>query len=220
MNGLPTPPATGDFQTPELAAEHLCDHVLTRPEAHDWPLVLEGYRAQVDPSDDDRLEELGRSLFTGAALPAALELLRLYREASCLAIDDALRLGWWWEESQGSYSKWCGFGLAGVFVVWDRRVLQTGLLHRNSQRRPYAGQPRTLNPLPRRARSRRLPPPALESARSQYHLFSANHYLVSKEYEVAYNQGRVGPGAGEGARIFIESPPVRRDWERLFRERP
>lgn len=210
------PPATNDFHSPVHAAEHLCDHVLTRPEAHDWPLVLPGYPSRLKPTDDAHLEALGRSLFGRTPAPKARQLLELYRQALRQAIDDALRLGWWWEEQTGRYSKWLGYSPSGIFVVWDRRVIQTGFLFRGVSWPCRCKKPRHIKPLPRRRSSRPMPPAPWVNLRSRYLLFCDNLQFVRAEYAAAYFRGEVGPDAGPGAAIFVSSgPPDQQVWQRL-----
>src|SRR5947209_20366128 len=107
-------PASGSFFSAEQAREHLCDHVLTRPEAHDWALLLPSYPSLVDPADDARLLAVAASLFSSSPSGEGVTLLKEYVEALRQAVGDAMRLGWWWEQSQGKYREWFGLGIDGV----------------------------------------------------------------------------------------------------------
>ena len=52
------------FATPEKALKHLCDHVLTRPEAHYWSQLIPAFEEHLDPGDDDALFRFARSLWS------------------------------------------------------------------------------------------------------------------------------------------------------------
>src|SRR5438309_1438636 len=108
------PPARRGFASDRLADEHLCDHVLTRPEAHDWALVIPDYRSFAEPTDDATLRRLAASLFTGPPLAEVVALRDRYVAAVLQAIDDACRLHWWWEEVRSSEACWIGLGLEGI----------------------------------------------------------------------------------------------------------
>ena len=219
MNGPPLP-ARRTFYADGHAAEHLCDHVLTRPEAHDWAVVLPGYCDMVDPTDDAGLRRIAASLFPGPASAEAQELLGLYAAVILQNLEDALQLGFWWEQRQGKYQEWFGLGLDGIYVIWDREVIKTGYFPGSVSHEPAgAVRPRTENPLPRRDPRKRLPPPAPDSPRRRYELFKLSYYCAGKNYGVAHEAARVQQAGGN---VFVDriNPPKKTKWERWVAARP
>jgi hypothetical protein len=220
MSG-PQPPAQPFFAGDVQAAEHVCDHVLTRPEAHDWSLVLPACHAQVQPTDDDGLRQMALSVFHDPRGAQGQALLDAYVDVLLRAIDDALRLGFWWGQSQGHYHEWFGLGLDGIFVIWNAQVIKTGYLWRNV-RWPPSGKPRSRmeEPLPRRNRAERLRSPPPNTERARYELFRDNHYGVSKKYAKAYDdaQGKISAGGD----IFVDplQSPRFNHWQRWVAARP
>jgi hypothetical protein len=215
----PAPPASGQFAGDRHAREHLCDHVLTRPEAHDWALILPGYLALVDPMNDDALLGLARSTLSPSPCARSLELQSAYLARLRLAIDDALRLGWWWEQRQGKYSEWFGLGLDGIHVIWNADVLKTGFFPASARFPPEAPPPRTENPLPRRSRLEKIRPPPPDSPRRRYELFRTCHYCVSNWYAEAYLKGKVHQAGGD---VFVDPTRAPRigKWQHWLTERP
>lgn len=214
----PPRPARNGFHDETHAAEHLCDHVLTRPEAHDWSLLLPGYRDHLDPADDEALHAAALSLFTGPARPAARSLLCAYVAAALGATADALRLGWWWEERDRGDRCFVGVGLNGVLVVWDASVVRTAYVPRSSTLPPTnPRQPRAVNPLPRRDHSRRVAAPAPITPRTGYEIFQAIHYCASQLYAAAYHNRRV---SAAGGRAFVTRCPRQGRWQQWVSTSP
>lgn len=214
----PCPPALRSFYSDTYASEHLCDHVLTRPEAHDWALVLPDYRSLVDPTDDAALLDVAASLFSDARLPAALALRQSYVQAILRTIDDALETGLWWVQHQQGDRFFVGLGLEGVLVFWDSQVIRSGYLPRDSAL-PPAGPilSRTINPLPRRDYNRRLGSPPPDTPRARYELFQATFFSVSRLYEKAYNEGEI---QWIGSDALVNRPPRFSRWQQLLAGRP
>jgi hypothetical protein len=216
--GEPRRPARLGFWDDTHAAEHLCDHVLTRPEAHDWALLLPAYRDHVDPTDDNALRATAASLFAGAPLPAAEALLRAYIAAGLRAVDDALGLGLWWEQRVGGDRYFVGMGLDGVLVFWDAAVLRSAYVPRFSTLPPDGPTPsRTVNPLPRRDPARRLGAPPPDTPRARYDVFQATHFSASRLYELAYNNQEVQAAGGTA---FVTRCPRFGRWQQLIAARP
>jgi hypothetical protein len=211
----PSPPASGQFSSEENAWEHLCDHVLTRPEAHDWALILPNYATLVSPTNDAALTAVAASLFSSLPSAEGVELRKGYLEALRQAIDDALRLGWWWEQRQGKYQEWLGLGLDGIHVIWDAQVIKTGFFLSSVRSPPSNPPPRTENPLPRRNPKDNRPAPR-DGPRRHYQLFCDNHYCVSKKYVKAYDAITAA-----GGDVFVDplKPPLKRGkWQQLLAE--
>jgi hypothetical protein len=210
----PLPPSSRGFSYASLADEHLCDHVLTRPEAPDWAVVRPGDRALADPADDAALRRVAASSWGSRRCPEAVALCDKYLGALRQAIDDALRLGFWWEHCQGRYREWFGLGLSGVYVIWDSDVIKTGYLPANSRYPPAEPPtPRTVNPLPRRNPAERLRPPPPDAPRRGYELFKIGLEIVSRLYEEAYWRGKISQ-AGSG--VFVTRPPRIGRWQELL----
>jgi hypothetical protein len=205
------------FVSSKHAWEHVCDHVLTRPEAHDWALVIPGYREIVDPADDAGLRKLAGSFWTAGGLGSEAKRLQdAYIEAIVQAAVDALQMGWWWARQRPGPGVLCGFGLDGVYVVWQSDLIRTGMLPRNAR---YAGSgpiDRRIDPLPRRRQVRLpgQPPPGSRDAR--FRLFRDNLARVSKEYANAYISWM---SAGAGASVFVDGPPSFEEWQRWLDQR-
>lgn len=214
----PATPAFGSFSSEQQAREHLCDHVLTRPESHDWSLILPGYATLVSPEDDAALTVVAASLFSPAPAAEGVELLKGYIASIHQAIEDAVRLGWWWEEPSGNYPAWHGLGLTGVYVVWDRRVIRTGHLRRSSQLALATPSPdRLKNPLPRRRYDKRLPAVPADADEERYLLFYENLWLIQKVYENACDKNGV---RDYGSKVFMTRPPRPGKLTQLLAERP
>ncbi len=214
----PSPPAPREFFSEGHAHEHLCDHVLTRPEAHDWAVILPGYLTLVDPMNDAALLAVARSLFSSPPCAPAVELLNAYLQSLRQALADALRLGWWWEQRRGKYSEWFGLGLDGVHVIWDAQVIKTGFFPESVRSPPDAPPPRTEDPLPRRNPAERIRPPP-DSPGRRYGLFRTSHYCVSKVYAAAYLQEEVWQAGGD-VFVDVQRTPRLGKWQQWVLERP
>lgn len=208
---------SGSFFSAEHAREHLCDHVLTRPEAHDWSLVLPGYPALVGPSDDVRLTTVASSLFSPSPAAEGVEFLKAYQASLRQAIEDSVRLGWWWEEREGKYPLWHGLGLAGVYVIWDRQVVRTGYLPRSAEYPTGPPPDRLKNPLPRRRPEKRMPVVRPDTMEERYLLFHDNLLLIARKYENACADNAVHDW---GSKVFAERPHRIGKWKQLVAERP
>ena len=218
MNG-PDLPARRSFFTGTHAAEHLCDHALTRPEAHDWAGVLPGYGSLVVATDDTALRRVAASLFSGPPCPEAEALRDLYVGVILQNIEDALRLGFWWEQCQGKYQEWFGLGLDGVYIIWDREVIKTGYFPGSSTFPPAgAPRPRSENPLPRRDLAKQLRPPSPDSLRHRFDLFQNGFYCFNRDYAIVCEKDEVTQEGG-GPFVNCHLPRMGR-WQQWCSERP
>lgn len=202
-------PSSRGFASRQQALEHLCDHVLTRAEAHDWSLILPEYDGLVDPTADRALEDFARRLFSKDPFPEGESLLDSYLRMLRQSLADARKLGWWWEQRSGRYAEWCGFGLDGVFVVWDAQVIKTGFLLRSAEP-PHRGPPpdRESNPLPRRRMERRMPRLQNPSPEVHYRIFRENLVWAAGEYARRYPDI-----ATAGSDVFVNRPPRFGRWQ-------
>jgi hypothetical protein len=200
------------FATQQQALEHLCDHVLTRPEADYWARLIPAYADHVDPDSDDGLFHFARSLWSEhpPAKPAQA-LYAGYADAIEQAAADALRLGWFWQEDSGSGPSWHGIGLSGLYLVWYPHAVATAFLIGYAAPPPEAkvtaGRRRT-DPLPRqnswiyygaalRHSEKRFPPLAPDDTVALYHLFKKCAVRVRKAYKHACLAGKVVAGEGD-----------------------
>jgi hypothetical protein len=207
------------FDRRELALAHLCDHVLTRPEAHDWAMLLPGYWNLVNPGNDLALLACARSFWQASPSSTAQTFYDLYCDAIQEAVTDAIRLKWYWEEQHPGDRRWCALGLSGAYVVWDERVIRTAMLLPNAELLSK-GPPedRALSPLPRRNSLRPVssPSPPPYTPAECYHLFEDSFYCVRTEYERACSDRQV---RCLGGLAFSQRPPRRSEWEQLIASR-
>jgi hypothetical protein len=211
---LPGLPPLAVFRNHERAAEHLCDHLLTLPEAQFWFLLLPGCRELLDPDDEGQLYGFARALWVAPPPQGEQPLYEGYARAIEAALDASLRLGWRWEEEEYDSTGngvWHGLGPLGVHVVWDERVVRSAFLPAYAASPPdfhVAPAQRPNNPLPRRGTWRgRLPRslPTLEDLciptwvrldaidvrQWCYELFQACLARARREYAAAQADGRV-----------------------------
>ena len=141
-----------------------------------------------------------------------------YLAALRQAVADALRLDWWWGQSEGNYVEWHGLGLSGVYVIWDNRVFKTGFLHRSAEYPPAAPlYDRLNNPLPRRRYEKRLSAVPADTEDERYLLFHENLLLVQKVYENACDRNAVHAW---GSKVFVTRPPRMGKWTQLLAGSP
>ena len=140
------------FNYHERAAAHLCDHVLTRPEAHFWAGLLAKYEEHLDPADEEVLFAFARALWNQPPAPGGEQALYdAYAHAIEQAVRDALAHRWYFIslDEQG-WPVWHGLGKQGIYVLCDAATVKTAMLL------PYAApnvevsdKERRTNPLPR-----------------------------------------------------------------------
>ncbi len=142
---------------------HLCDHVLTAPEARAWAVLIPDY---LDHCDVESLharrtlaskywKKFGMAVFNRDLPPEAAALVQGYVDQTQKAAEMASRLGWRWSTTQsGSKSpNQLMLGPSGVLFAWserDQRFLSAfipGLLYADAGN--YPKEPRLRNPLPR-----------------------------------------------------------------------
>jgi hypothetical protein len=157
------------FRDWKSACAHLCDHVLTRPEADGWALLLSAYEECLHVADADSRYRLAKEIWKTQGA-AGQRLYDEYAEAIARALDSAEREGWVWSNDVRSGDR-KAFGLSGIIVVFSEAFVRSAMLPgqaisarvvqaRNSG---PSYEARRLNPLPREAPVRngdtsRLPP--------------------------------------------------------------
>jgi hypothetical protein len=196
------------FATPEKALRHLCDHVLTRPEAHYWARLIPAFHDWLPAADDDALYRFARSLWSERPpTQAAQELYDGYTSVIVQAMSEAIRHGWFWAEEEAGGPCWRGLGVSGAYVIWRRDTVRTAMLiGYTAPPAPFreSGERKT-NPLPRqnawRYRGGRLrhdpahfPPVADDPLEARYHVFKKGAVRVRREYKLAARNGKVAGG--------------------------
>jgi hypothetical protein len=215
---LVPPPFAGAsiFSTPRDALEHLCDHVLTLPEADCWSRLLRCFADRLGHASPDALYRFALSLWSDRASAVAVETAQAlygdYAAAIEQALAEAVRLGWYWRQDDQRGPSWHGVGLSGVYLIWRRSAVLTAFLigYAAPPADPATRRGRRSDPLPRQgswlyraARLRHtnetLPPPPDGSPEGRYHLFKRCAVRVRKEHRAARLAGKVaadGPALG------------------------
>lgn len=216
------------FSTHNRVLSHLCDHLLTRPEANGWSQLLPCYHDHLDPDDDDGLYRFARSLWSARPpLTVAQRLYDDYGTQIVRAMSDAIRHGWYWAEQEDEGPSWRGLGLSGVFVIWTERTVRTAMLlgYTAPPVSEGEGQLRKKNPLPRqhawkyrgaqlRHDQAHYPLIRGDASHALYHLFKKGAVRIRREYKHAWQAGRVtGGGAYLGS--LQSGVPAFEAWQRL-----
>jgi hypothetical protein len=196
------------FASSEAALRHLCDHVLTRPEAHYWSQLIPAFEDHLDPGDDDALYRFARSLWSAhPPIEAAQVLYEGYGEAIVQAISEAIGNEWYWVEQDEEGVCYRGMGTSGVYVIWREHAVRTAMVL------GYAAPPepsrkfRKANPLPRQhawryrgaiLRQDEAHYPPVQAAREEaaYHAFKRSARRVRKEFKNAWDSHKVTEGGG------------------------
>ena len=213
------------FSTVDRALEHLCDHVLTRPESHFWFLFISGYGKVVPPEDDEALFHYARQLWTEPHDSYVQKLYDGYAGAIDRAIREATTCGLSWRERDESGGlRWRGLGGCGVYVIWDQGAVRSGMIvafAARSPRRPVTPEGRKLNPLPRFRYLSHRPSPLdwgdpIDVVECSYQLFRRGWTRARRELDAAWRDGIVE----EPANALREEVPCREEWRRLFTAMP
>jgi len=143
------------FRNWESACAHLCDHVLTWPEAEGWALILPAYSERVCVTNAQARFSLGEGTWRSKGV-AVQWLYDEYAAAIKAALDIAQHQGWVWPDynSTGDHK---ALGLSGVLVVFSKKAVRTAWLpglvwsRRAAECRTaeYTSDMRQQNPLPR-----------------------------------------------------------------------
>ncbi|MCY2987575.1 MAG: hypothetical protein NTY19_06890 [Planctomycetota bacterium] len=181
----------------QSAYEHLCDHLLTRPEAGCWACLLPDYRRVVDPDNDNALFQYAQSLwrvaYPGGDVPGEQLLYDAYAQQTEQAIAQATRLGWYWEEvsSQGQRN-WKALGKCGIFAIWGPGAVRTSMVNGFAAWAPNVpptAEQRKHNPLPRQhSRGSHADEPCQDVAGDQLAYIAFKRSL--KEFRREYRNAR------------------------------
>lgn len=189
------------FASQEEALAHLCDHVLTRPEAHYWSHLIDGYRRIVDPTNDSELDRVALTFWniSGNEESDAQTLYDGYAKEIGLSLYVATAQQWMWEATSRGKTKRFGIGTNSVTVIWTEHVVVSAMLE------PYAAprlqqtvsyHDRKGNARPRKATwlSRKKPP--LDDVRpednenTRYKLFEKAFNSVRRQFHRASKGGK------------------------------
>lgn len=183
------------FASHEEALAHLCDHVLTREESHHWAILIAGYREIVDPREDQELDNIATAFWHGGKLDKAQHLYDEYAESIANALIGSIRLGWFWEETRSTGPRCFGIGINGVFVIWDRNVVVSGMLPAFAAKPPVvpiSHSDRLTQPRPRSLKRRKFSVLNADTRENRYKIFKSNWLAVREEYFAACKrEGRV-----------------------------
>lgn len=216
------------FATTGKALGHLCDHVLTRPEADYWATLIPAFTEHLDPTDEDGLYRFARSLYSRRARwDVAQALYDGYTDVIAHAMNDAIRQGWYWAEEEEDGPCWRGLGMSGTYVIWRERSITTAMLlgYTSPTTTGPDYKPRRTNPLPRQHSWRyrgamlrhddaHFPPVDVDVMQTQYHVFKKGAVRVRREYKNSRLRGKVtGGGAYLGS--LRDGVPDFDGWSRL-----
>lgn len=213
---MTTPPLPKDFANDRHARDHLCDHVLSHREAFDWSILIPEYREIVDPNDDDKLQLLALSMYSGSPSQESLSLLAGYRREIRTAMDDSVRLGWWWQSNDLT---WTGLGLSGTCVIWTAHWILTAYSMQKVNS-PVAANNRTIEPRPRNQRATRKIPHPVDLTVARYEVYHRNcEIFVNRAYAKAYED--IGVRSVGNHKFFgtMQRPMRRQAWTTLVAER-
>lgn len=221
------------FATPAKALNHLCDHVLTRPEANYWPLLVPAIGDHLDPADENLLFHFARGLYTDRATWADVQALYDgYTAAVAQAMSDAVRHGWYWVQQEPDGPTYRGLGVSGVYVIWRQNLVLTGMLLGYSAPPGEAEDAggRKTNPLPRQHAWRyrgatlrhddaHFPPVGTDPQQTLYHIFKKSAVKIRREYKHACQAGLVSDGGGYLGSL-LGGVPSFETWQRLLTRVP
>jgi len=217
------------FATPDTALRHMCDHILTRPEAHYWSLLIPAYDNWVEAENDDALYRFARALWSSRPpASAAQELYEGYGNVIVQAIGEAILHGWYWVEEEVDGLCYRGMGTTGVYVIWRENTVQTAMVLGYAAppgEHPTPTRSRRKDPLPRqhtwRYRGARLrqeeasfPLVKNDLAETTYHTFKKSARRLRKEYKNACHTGQVGD-FGSRLGSLLGGVPDFQTWQEL-----
>jgi hypothetical protein len=215
------------FVTAESALKHLCDHLLTRPEAHYWAELIPALSTWVQPTDDNSLYRFARAVWSPRPPAEAVqELYDGYASVIVEAMSDAIHQGWFWAQDEPDGPCWRGLGISGTYVIWREHAIRTAMLLGYTAP-PALMEPdeRKTNPLPRQhawkyrgAQIRHdhtwFPPVQGDSLSVRYHVFKKGAVRVRREYKHAWESGKV-VGGGSFLGSLLHGVPDFDTWQRL-----
>ncbi len=216
------------FGNAELLLGHLCDHMLTAPEAVSWAVLNDRYLQHCDMAVEDR-EQLAHKLWRQGTerdeaveahdLPkAAAALLKIYLDQVERAALEGEQIEWRWKrlDEKGRWSMQA-LGTSGVLVAWAccrNSFVITSYLGDTYYQSVEQGQRRWQCPLPRE--------PESEEARghlkasddvNRYLVFSRSLQSVRYQNGAAYSPVGVGPPARRVEDFLPEAPRGMDEWE-------
>jgi hypothetical protein len=209
------------FASHEEALAHICDHVLTKPEAQYWSVLIREYRNIVDPTDDSNLDTVADAFWRGEQRDNAQKLYDGYAREIGLTLYISTDRQWQWKEIRSGKTKHFGIGSSGVLIVWTGQIVVSAMLEIHaapSQNRRVSYSDRLNGSRPRKntwaARNKRklvnFQPSDNESTR--YELFRKSFESVRRKIQRAWKEGRTN----EIAPTLPDLPiPTRCEWRTI-----
>jgi hypothetical protein len=141
------------FSSVTAALEHLCDHVLTRPESERWQRLFRVVSSNgPDFSNTEEKRRLASSIWKEDSEQAQV-LYDQYSRASSEAFKDASRLRWKVTRSLGGRQYGYVLGLNGIVAISDAGTVVTAFIPNFDDRFiPNCPAPTAETPLPREVR--------------------------------------------------------------------
>ena len=202
------------FADEQRAREHICDHLLTLPEAHFWRWLLPYYPRDLKDGNDADLGSFATRLWTARPAVESQLLYDSYVETIRQAIAEAVAEGWYWlQDSPGKVVTWCGLGRTGIYVISDPVKLRTAMLPGYTVP-AGSGPPVVARSVEARPRRGVLPSLSLpqDSELSRYALFERSVQRVRREYFGAcYHRRMIRGGAGIG--LLCSATPPFESWQ-------
>jgi len=192
------------FASHEEALAHLCDHVLTRPEAHYWSVLIRRYRNIVDPTEDLDLDKVADAFWRGELQDNVQKLYDGYAREVGLTLYVSTDRQWQWKEIRSGKTKHFGIGSSGVLIVWTGQIVVSAMLEIHAappQSRHVSYSDRRNESRPRKntwaARNMRklvnFQPADNESTR--YEIFRKSFESVRRKIQRAWKEGRTNENA-------------------------
>ena len=208
------------FSSQDEAISHLCDHVLTRPEAHYWSLLIVDYLLIVDPTKDQELDQIADALWRGDEQNKTQTLYDGYAREIELSLRISVAQHWQWEENRVGKSKRYGIGPSGVMVVWHNQIVVSAMLQPFAARKPrqhISYHDRLENSRPRKGawvcEYRRLDSFRPENnEKTRYELFRKAFSSVRRQFQAA---SKGGTTAGDPLSPKEMPIPNREEWRRI-----
>ncbi len=208
------------FASHEEALSHICDHVLTRPEAHYWSVLIQCYRELVDPTEDSDLDSIADAFWREERQDETQALYDGYAREVSLAVSVAFAQQWRWEVTRLGKTKGFGIGSSGVLVVWSGQVVLSALLKPYAAPKPnrdISHHDRTNDSRPRRAtwaakHGKLLSFQPADSEQTRFKLFIKSFSSVRRKVLAASRGGRTSRNTSMPAEAQI---PSLDEWRRI-----
>lgn len=188
------------------ALSHLCDHVISRPEAHCWTVLIADYD-RVPVANRTRFwKELAKTAWRHGSEGNPPDIVWLHDEYTWhieQALLSASAEQWTWQEREGRRVFDCALGLTGVFVVHDRQKVLTAYLPQapigsSDADMPRGRKARRRNPVPRDNGAADPREPWAFDQANGWNLFEVSGRRVRRRQAIASVVGRSASRYGAG----------------------